>query len=302
MKIFVTGATGFIGSSIVDELLRRGHAVVGLARSDASTAKLQAKGAQAHRGSIDDAASIVSVLNEVDGVIHAAFNHDFSTYVQNCLDDGALLERMAESLRGSGKPLIATSGTTVIAPGRLATEDQPADPTIPRSASERFLRFHEDGVRTSSVRLPPSVHGEGDTAFVPAAIALARRAGVSAYIGDGANRWPAVHRDDAARLFCDVVERGETGHCFNAVQDEGIPFRVLAEAIGKGLGVPVRSLAPEKAAEHFGWFARFAAADVPASSRLTRERLSWSPQENTLLFDLDSLPSYFDLSVKALSI
>ncbi|WP_242401093.1 NAD-dependent epimerase/dehydratase family protein [Acetobacter okinawensis] len=182
MKIFVTGATGFIGSSIVDELLRRGHAVVGLARSDASATKLQAKGAQAHRGSIYDAASIVPVLNEVDGVIHAAFNHDFSTYAQNCLDDGVLLERMAESLRGSGKPLIATSGTTVIAPGHLATEDQPADPAIPRSASERFLRFHEFGVRTGSVRLPPSVHGEGDTAFVPAAIALARRAGVSAYI------------------------------------------------------------------------------------------------------------------------
>lgn len=300
MKVFVTGATGFIGASVVDELLRRGHAVVGLARSDAAVPALHAKGAEAHLGSIDDRDSILSILPRVDGVIHTAFNHDFSTYPQNCAADGALLEAMAEALRGTAKPLIATSGTTVTPPGAIATEDQDADPTIPRSASERFLRFKDAGVRTGVVRLPPSVHGEGDTAFVPAAIAVARRAGVSAYIGDGANRWPAVHRFDAARLFCDAFERGEPGQRVHAAQDEGVAFRAIAEAIGKGLRAPTLSIAPAEADAWFSWLARFAAADVPASSRLTRQRLGWAPREKALLADLES-PSYFDPAVKALS-
>lgn len=299
MKVFITGATGFIGSSILDQVLRRGHQVVALARSEASALKLGARGVEVHRGSIDDTASILSALDGVDGVIHAAFNHDFSHYAQNCADDGALLDAMAEALRGTGKPLIATSGTTVVPAGRLATEDQEGSPQIARSASERFHRFKEEGVRTGTVRLPPSVHGEGDTAFVPAAIAIARRTGVSAYIDEGVNRWPAVHRHDAARLFCDVLERGEPGQRFNAVQDEGIPFRDIAEVIGKGLGVPVRSIARQEAAAHFGWLAMFAAADVPASGRLTRERLGWIPRENDLLTDL-TLPAYFDPTVKAL--
>lgn len=300
MKVFVTGATGFIGSSVVDELLRRGHAVVGLARSKSAAEKLLAKGAQVHRGSIGDPASVLDALDAVDGVIHTAFNHDFSTYIQNCADDGALLDAMAEALGGTSKPLIATSGTTVIPPGQIATEDQAASPAIPRGASERFLRFSEAGVRTGVVRLPPSVHGEGDTAFVPTVIAVARRTGVSTYVGDGTNRWPAVHRNDAARLFCDALERGEPGQCFNAVQDEGVVFRAIAEAIGGGLGVPVRGIPVDEAESQFGWLGRFVMADVPASSRLTRERLGWKPTENDLLSDLKS-SSYFDPSVKVLA-
>lgn len=301
MRVFLTGATGFVGSAVAQELIEAGREVVGLARSDAAVAKLEAAGIAAFRGDIDDRDSLRRGADAADGVIHTAFNHDFSTYVQNCADDGALLDAMSERFRGTGKPLIATSGTTVVPAGRTATEDQEADPAIPRSASERFLRFKDAGVRTGSVRLPPSVHGEGDTAFVPAAIAVARRTGVSAYVGGGANRWPAVHRYDVARLFCDVLERGEAGQRFNAVQDEGIPFRAIAEAIGKGLGAPVRDIRIDEAGRQFGWLGRFATADVPASSRLTRERLGWRPRENDLLTDL-ALPSYFDPSVKALSI
>ncbi|GBQ96614.1 nucleoside-diphosphate-sugar epimerase [Acetobacter nitrogenifigens DSM 23921 = NBRC 105050] len=300
MKVFVTGATGFIGSSIVDELLRRSHVVVGFARSETSADNLRAKGAQIHRGSIDDPASVLAALASVDGAIHTAFNHDFSTYMQNCADDGALLDAMAETLGGTGKPLIATSSTAVVPPGQIATEDQAASPAIPRGASERFLRFSETGVRTGVIRLPPSVHGKGDTAFVPAAIAAARRTGVSTYVGDGANRWPAVHRNDAARLFCDALERGEPDQRFNAVQDEGVAFRAIAEAIGRGLEAPVRSIPVDEAENQFGWLGRFVMADVLASSRLTRERLGWKPVENDLLADLE-LSSYFDPSVKALS-
>ncbi|MHC1481498.1 SDR family oxidoreductase [Frateuria aurantia] len=299
MKVFVTGATGFIGSSITDELVRRGHQIVALARSEESALNLKVRGIDVHRGTIDDTQSVLSVLDRVDGVIHAAFNHNFAQYAKNCADDGALLEAMAQALTGSGRPLIATSGTTVVPPGVVSTEDQEGSTKISRSASESFHRFKDQGVRTGTVRLPPSVHGEGDTAFIPAAIAIARRTGVSAYIEDGGNRWPAVHRHDAARLFCDVLERGQSGHRFNAVQDEGIPFRDIAAAIGRGLGVPVRSISKEEAAVQFGWLAMFAAADVPASSELTRERLGWVPREDNLLADL-RLPSYFDPSVRAL--
>jgi nucleoside-diphosphate-sugar epimerase len=299
MKVLVTGATGFIGSSIVDELSRRGHQIVALARSEESASKLRGRGIEVHRGTIEHVPGVLSAIDHVDGIIHAAFNHNFAHYAKNCADDGALLDAIARTLIGSGKPLIATSGTTVVTPGVLATEDQEGSLQIARSASENFHRFKDQGVRTGTVRLPPSVHGEGDTAFIPAAIAIARRTGVSAYIEDGANRWPAVHRHDAARLFCDALERGESGHRFNAVQDEGIPFRDIAAAIGKGLGVPVRSISKEEAAAQFGWLAMFAGADVPASSKLTRERLNWFPCENDLLTDL-MRPSYFDPSVKAL--
>lgn len=299
MKVLVTGATGFIGSSIADELELRGHQIVALARSEESASKLKVRGVEVHRGTIDDIQSVISVLDRVDGVIHSAFNHNFAQYAKNCADDGALLEAMAQALIGSGKPLIATSGTTVVPPGGVSTEDQEGSMNISRSASEDFLRFKDQGVRTGTVRLPPSVHGEGDTAFIPAAIAIARRTGVSAYVEDGANRWPAVHRLDAARLFCDALERGQSGQRFNAVQDEGIPFRDIATAIGKGLDVPVHSISKEEATAQFGWLAMFAVADVPASSKLTRERLGWVPREDNLLTDL-MLPSYFDPSVRAL--
>ncbi|QLS59456.1 SDR family oxidoreductase [Klebsiella variicola] len=299
MKVFVTGATGFIGSSITDELKRRGHQIIALARSEESASKLRGKSIEVHLGTIDDRQSIFSVLNRVDGVIHAAFNHNFAQYAKNCADDGALLEAMAQALAGSGKPLIATSGTTVVPPGVLSTEDQEGSPDIARSASEHFQRFSDKGVCTGIIRLPPSVHGEGDTAFIPAAIAIARRTGVSAYIDEGENRWPAVHRHDAARLFCDALERGQPGQRYNAVQDEGIPFRDIAKAIGQGLGIPVKSIPKEEAAAQFGWLAMFAMADVPASSKLTRERLGWVPLEASLLSDL-TLPSYFNPAARAL--
>ncbi|MEM9693160.1 MAG: NAD-dependent epimerase/dehydratase family protein [Myxococcota bacterium] len=237
MKVFVTGATGFIGAEVVDELLRREHSVVGLARRESSADRLRDKGVDVVVGDVSDPLSICPVLGEVDAVIHLAFNHDFSRYEDHCAADGRLLDRFANALVGSSKPLVATSATTVTPAVELATEADLAAPSIPRSASEAFLEYAHQRVQTSVVRLPPTVHGEGDAAFVPALIALARRTGISAYMAEGENAWPAVHRKDAARLFCDVVERPQAGARYHAVAEGGIPFRDIAAAIGQGLGL-----------------------------------------------------------------
>ena len=293
MKIFVTGATGFIGSAIADELRRRGHDIVGLARSESSANALRKAGLGVHRGDIADPESVTSALSQVDAVIHTAFNHDFSRYLENCEADGRLLDALARALEGTNKALVATSGTIVTPTGELSTERDGAADQIPRSASEAFLGYSDRGVRTSVVRLPPSVHGAGDTAFVPALIALARERGLSAYIGNGANRWPAVHRDDAARLFCDVVERPLPGARYHAVAENGIPFRAIAEAIGEGLGVPADSIPNDRAETQFGWLAMFAAIDKPASSEWTRDTTGWAPREETLIETMRNA-SYFD--------
>ena len=288
MRIFVTGATGFIGAAVVEELLSRGHQVRGLARSDQSAAKLLARGVEVHQGNIAEPASVIGGLAGMDAVIHTAFDHDFSRYEENCRSDQRLLEAMANTLEGSNVALVATSATMAATPGHVVTEAEEARPENPRSASEKILEHASRGLPVSIVRLPPSVYGRGDTAFVPALISLARQTGVSAYVGDGGNRWPAVHRDDAARLFCDAVELARKGARYHAVQDEGIAFRTIAEAIGSGISVPTRSLTGENANAHFGWLTRFVTTDAPASSAKSRALTGWIPREKGLLKTLET--------------
>ena len=285
MRVFVTGATGFIGSAVVRELLGAGHHVTGLARSGEAATRLAQAGAEAHRGSLEDAGSLAAGARAADGVVHLAFNHDFSRYEENAEDDRIVTAAMAEALAGTDKPLVVTSGTAVLAPGRVGVETDP--PTAQtRAKSELVLAWADRGVRVSAVRLAPTVHGRGDTAFVPAMIEAARRTGVSAYVGDGQNRWPAVHRLDAARLFRLALERAEPGQRLHGAAEEGVPTRAIAEAIGHGLGLPVRSIAPEEAEAQFGWLAGFAQLDAPASSALTRATLGWEPREPDLLTDM----------------
>jgi nucleoside-diphosphate-sugar epimerase len=296
MRVFVTGATGFIGSAIVQELIGAGHRVLGLARSDQGARSLLAAGAEVHRGELEDLKSLSSGAAMSDGVIHTAFIHDFSKFQANCEIDRRAIEALGAALAGSDRPLVVTSGIGVLPPGRLATEDMAAasgPDALPRVATEEAAaELAARDIRVCVVRLPPSVHGEGDHGFVPLLIGVAREKGASAHVGDGLNRWPAVHRIDAARLYRLVLETGSAGGTFHGVADEGVPFREIASVIGSRLNVPVVSKTPEEAAVHFGWFALFAEADFPASSALTRRRLGWQPQQTGLIADIDR-PSYF---------
>jgi nucleoside-diphosphate-sugar epimerase len=287
MRVFVTGATGFIGSAIVGELLAAGHEVLGLVRSDASADTLARLGVGAHRGELSDTDSLVAGARACEGVIHTAFIHDFSQFDANVEIDRRAVAALAGALEGSGKPLVITSGTALLAPGHTGTEQDAPRPGAPRAASEAIvLAAAGRGVRGSIVRLPPSVHGAGDHGFVPALIGIARRTGVAAFVGDGANRWPAVHRLDAARLFWLALEQAAPGARLHGAAEDGIPMRAIAEAIGAGLGVPVRSLTEDEAATHFDWMARFVAIDNPTSSALTRSSLGWNPREPELLTDM----------------
>lgn len=288
MRVFVTGASGFVGSAVVKELIGAGHQVVGLARSEANAAALKAAGADTHRGSLEDGESLRQGARGADGVIHCAFNHDFSRWAQNCELDRRAIEALGEGLAGSDKPLIITSGTALLAPGRLADEDAKAESTIPRVASEQAAdALAGRGVRAMVMRLPPSVHGDGDHGFVPRLIAIARERGSAAYVGEGANRWPAVHRLDAARLYRLALEKGVGGGRYHAIGEEGVRFREIARVIGEKLGLPQVSLTGEEAEAHFGWFAMFAGIDAPASGARTKAAMGWAPRQVGLIADLE---------------
>lgn len=296
MRVFVTGATGFIGTAVVRELIGAGHEVVGLARSEAAAGTLEAAGAGAHRGTLEDLESLRGGAVASDGVIHCAFKHDiaFTGDFQGASDaDLRAVEALGAALEGSGKPLVVTSGTALVAPGRVATEEDTPE-AHPRVAAENAtVALAERGVRSSVVRPSPSVHGEGDGGFVPALIGVAREKGVSAYVGDGANRWPAVHRLDAAPLYRLALEQAPAGSRLHAVAEEGVPVRDIAQVIGRHLDLPVASISPEEAGGHFGFLGAFVGADIPASSALTRELVGWEPVEQGLIEDLEG-GHYFD--------
>jgi nucleoside-diphosphate-sugar epimerase len=301
MRVFVTGASGWIGSAVVAELIGAGHEVIGLARSDTAAAAITAAGATPLLATLDDLDSLRTAAAASDGVIHLAFKHDiaFSGGFQGAADaDRRAVETFGEALAGSGRPLVIASGTLGLAVGRVATEQDghgvdPAfaahgvGPETRRGTAELTLALASRGVRSSIVRLPPTNHGDGDNGFMAAIVGIARETGVAGYIGDGSNRWPAVHRLDSAHLFRLAVEKAPAGSTLHAVADEGVPIREVAAVIGRHLQLPVTSIAPDDAAAHFTWMAGFIGLDSPASSALTRELMAWQPVQPGLIDDLD---------------
>ncbi|MFF2183542.1 SDR family oxidoreductase [Streptomyces sp. NPDC058155] len=301
MRVFITGASGWIGSALVPELIGAGHEVVGLARSDASAAALTEAGAQVRRGTIDDLDTLRDAAAESDGVIHLAFKHDiaFSGGFEDAADaDRRAIDTFGEALAGSDRPFLIASGTLGLAPGRLATEEDgqasgPAGAHMNGGPAKRLanaqatVALADRGVRSSVVRLTPTVHGDGDNGFMATLVAIARDKGVSGYIGDGASRWPAVHRSDAARLFRLALEGAPAGSTLHAVAEEGVPIRAVAEVIGRHLGVPSASVSPDDAAGHFTWMAGFLGLDSPTSGAYTRELLGWRPTGPGLIDDLE---------------
>jgi len=296
VHVFVTGATGWVGSAVIEELRAAGHTVTGLARSDPAQAALAASGVAVRRGSLEDLESLHAGAIAADAVIHTAFDHDFSRLAENGAVEQRAIDALGSALAGSGRPLIVTSGVALLAPGRTVTEDDVRDPSavpFPRNPETAAIDVAKRGVPVSVIRLAPSVHGTGEThGFVPRVIAFAREHGRSAYVGDGANRWPGVHRRDAARLYRFALERAAEYAVYHAIADEGVAFRTIAELIGRRLGVPTVSLEGDDVGVHFGWFANFARIDASASSAKTRDSLGWHPSEATLLEDLDSA-AYF---------
>jgi nucleoside-diphosphate-sugar epimerase len=302
MRVFVTGASGFIGSAVVPELIGAGHHVIGLARSDASADALAAAGAEVQRGSLDDLDSLRLGAEGSDGVIHLAFIHDFTRYESAVRADRLAIDAMGAVLEGSGRPLVIASGTAALAPGRVGTERDSLDPNWPRGgAAEATLALAERGVRSSVVRLPPTVHGEGDHGFMATLIDVARASGVSGYIGDGANRWPAVHQLDVAVLFRLAFEQAPAGSVWHAVADEGVPIRTIGEVIASHLGVAAVSIPADDAGAHFGWLGVFLAIDAPASSEITRDLLHWRPTHVGLVDDLNAGHYFLARPITALS-
>lgn len=286
MRIFVTGASGFIGSAIVQELIDADFEVLGLARSNNSAESLARAGAKVHHGSLEDLDSLRSGAAMSDGVIHTAFIHNFNNYGPSVEADQLAIEALGAALEGSSRPLIVTSGLALLAPGRIATEEDAPSPDFPRKSEQTAMELVSRGVRSSAVRLPFSVHGDGDHGFVPRLIQVAHEKGISAYIGDGLNRWPAVHRLDAAHLYKLVLEKGSAGGVYHGIGDEGVPTREIAEVIGRRLNVPVVSKSQDQATEHFGWIGRFFGMGVVASSRRTQKSMGWQPTHVGLIDDL----------------
>lgn len=290
MRVFVTGATGFVGAAVVAELLQAGHTVTGLARTDEAANTLTQAGASVHRGSLQDPDSIIAGVATADAVIHTAFNHDFSRYAASCEEDRQLILRLGAALEGSNRPLVVTSGIGVLnKSGQLVLESDtaPSATTMPRAATEEAARaIAAQGVRSYIVRLPPTVHGKGDHGFVPMLIGLAKDKGVSAYIGEGENRWPAVHRFDAAVLYRLIIEQQPAQPVFHATQEQGIAFRLIAQRIADGLNLPLESKTGADAEAHFGWFKHFAGMDCPATSERSHQLLGWAPTQAGLLDDL----------------
>ncbi|TWP34598.1 SDR family oxidoreductase [Leekyejoonella antrihumi] len=296
MRIFVTGASGWIGSATVTELLYTDHQVLGLARSDTSAARVTALGAQVHRGSLDDLDSLRAGAAASDGVVHLGYNHDFSRMQDAAQTDLRAIEAFGDVLAGTDRPLVIASGVAGLATGRPSTEQDRPDPSShPRVANAAAaLALADRGVRSSAVRFASTVHGPGDHGFVAVLVAIAREKGVSAYLGDGDGRWPAVHRLDAGNLVRRAVDDAPSGSVWHAVAEEGVPTRAIAEAIGQGLGLPVASVRPDQAEEHFGWLGQFFGGDYPASSTQTRELLDWDPTQPGLITDLKG-GSYFEV-------
>jgi nucleoside-diphosphate-sugar epimerase len=293
MRVFVTGATGFIGSAVTKDLIAAGHQVIGLCRSDDKAASLAATGAEVHRGSLQDLDGLKQAAARSDGVIHLAFNHDFSRFVQNCEDDRPVIKVLGAALAGSNRPLIVTSGTGIAntVPGQPAKEDNAiiGCDQHPRAASEETaVAVAADGVNVSVVRLP-QVHDPVRQGLITPVIETFRQKGACAYVGEGQTRWPAAHVLDVARLYRLAVEKAEPDARYHAVAEEGVSMRAIAEAIGARLKLPVKSIAPEEAQAFFGWLAMFAGRDVPASAAQTRKKLGWQPSGPTLIADLEQL-------------
>lgn len=290
MRVFMTGASGWIGSAVVPELLAAGHEVSGIARSDESAARLRAAGVTAIPGSLDDLDTLRTAAEGSDAVIHLGFKHDFSDYAASGRTERAVMQTFGDALAGTGKPLLFASGVALVTPGRVATEEDASPFTgedAPRGGAEVLaLGFAERGIQPVALRFAPTVHGEGDHGFTAVLVDVARRTGVAGYVGDGANRWPAVHRSDAGRLVAKALEDPGAARVVHAVGEEGVAARDIAEAIGRGAGVPVASIAADDAEAHFGWIGRFFQLDIPASSTLTQERYDWRPTGPTLLEDL----------------
>ncbi len=291
MRVFVTGATGFIGTAVVRELIQAGHQVLGLTRSEVGAEALRAAGAEVKHGNLEDLDSLRQGAAESDGVIHLAFNHDFSQFQKNCDDDRKAIEAMGEVLLGSNRPFLMTSGTAIAnsVDGKPATEDGPTSAWNPRAASEAAtLELTKQGVNTAVMRMA-QVHDTRKQGLVPYATAVAREKRVSAYVGDGSNRWPAAHISDVARLYRLALEKAEAGAIYHAVDEEGVPMKAIAEALGRGLKVPVISISAEDAGTHFGWLAQFMGHDLTASSAITRRKLNWTPSGPGLIADLDGM-------------
>ncbi len=308
MRVFVTGASGWIGSAAVPELINSGHQVVGLARSDESAEALLAAGVEVERGSLDDLELLHTIASASDGVIHLAFKHDLAfggDFLGAATADRQAVDVFADALAGTDRPLLIASGTLGLTPGRVATEldghsSHPAaarigeGPLTRWSTAEFVLSLASKGIRSSVIRLAPTNHGDGDNGFMATIVAIAREKGVSGYVGDGSNRWPAVHRLDTARLIAQALSEAPAGSTLHAVADEGVPLREVAEVIGRHLNVPVSSVSPENAAEHFTWLSHFIAMDSPASSVITRELLNWQPVQPGLIADLDEGHYFID--------